>query len=115
MKDKTKANLLLTMMSVGIILLIFLATWEILSEEQRSRYDIKTNNCSDITRDCRKLFDSLGIKTSTMYGHNYNETGSITSAHKWLLVHTIFGDFEFEPTILKFEKVSDRYDSTFIR
>lgn len=111
MKRNTEKTILFTILTFFIMLLILFTTWNVLSEDMKSRYDINNYNCRHMTDDCKALFNSIGIKTTIMRGCRYNETtGRTEVAHRWLMVNTIFGDWEFECTDLTFRKVSDYFD-----
>lgn len=92
-----------------LIVAIIVLSWGCLSLFQHLRHG-PDYNCRHMTADCQYFFNGIGIETKIAHGYNYDENGDITSKHRWLILCLPWGDVEFNPVTLYFQKVSDHYE-----
>jgi len=95
-----------------IVFSIIAGSWVALSIRQRLIYKKGVYDCSDMTLDCKKIFDAIGIKNTIING--YNNYGTHMDTHCWLELELPFWNCEFECTTLTPTKVSDKYRNCWI-
>jgi hypothetical protein len=120
-KDKTKKNIKKACMYMCIIMITSQVTVSLI-HRSRYRFDDNSNNnycCVEMSEDCERFFESIGIHTTVVSGEEYNYNNMIHTklkkasgvvkiiskpdvlgAHQWIVLHIGPFSIPYECTLL---------------
>ncbi len=89
------------------IFVVFMIIQGPLTIYQTLRYDINDYCCVQMSRDCERFFESMGIEVYQVTGYRYantsaREAGKVQDAHRWIMLDFGFVTINFESTAYMF-------------
>ena len=102
---------ILKWLAIMCFLFLISLSYSILQEYQHSIYDIKDNNCLDMSFEYAKNFRKLGLKSYVACGCN-NESPPM-DCHAWVIIKIGEYTIQFESTNLEFKNVRMEYPYTY--
>lgn len=112
MKRSSKIRLVNGAIVFLCLLLVWVDCWLVGIAIQHSRYDARSFNCVDFTRETMGFFDMVNIRSYQVVGSGMVDGKMV--AHSWVGIDTFFGVWHFEPQELCFFDPYEEYSFVYV-